>query len=1557
MKINFAALEKSLISLLTLFFVSFSVSAQSLYFEKPVPLTEKNTCFPVVVKGQNKNYLFYEEIRSGSLYVDLKIKEDDWEEWSPAKTVAGPFSYSGEVPDIFTAAVLEKGIISVAVTLSEYEIGIYTSLDQGQTFTSEKLVMKGERIVAPRIFRTKNDGFVLFVSLGTENKFSIAWTVSSNGKSWSSITPFAPAMELDNSFSPYLCPLPQGDMIVFQSHFSVPERPKTFQLYTTLSTDNLKSFSPAVLFTDDSVTSSRRVNSFVDYSNQSPVLFAENGSLWCAWERNEARSENIYISLAQLDITGKITGRGRVKEFSDLRSSHRPSFFSFEKSLYLMWFDNNNGAYYSRKSSDNIFSSERLIKNSTKATFPHPVISSDSKIAYLWQLKEGASRIYAVNQDLTAPPPRLSAVSFKENKRAVSSNVKIKITIPEDTNGISGYVWSFSKDKFSEPSTDAQNIIVENNISSGRSYVINANAAEDGEYYFKAKVLDVAGNWSESALITYYRDLTPPHKPSVFEFLKDEAGFVKDSMLSLRWQKDSQDDDVAGYSWTFTKVQELDSKFKDSPQHPLKASKEDVEKYVSSIEAQKNSIIVKASKPPQSVLTVQDSKQFINMKNGVYVFSVCAVDEVGNVGPAESEVVLINKYRPFTLVSGLQTKKNDYGALNISVFGQDFNYEGYIDQIYIDRDGKAPYDRTLYYSKGDYKIDSSGKISQIRVDELDTGRYGIYLHHTERGISPSNTGLSSNKFIVDESGSIKIEHPYVLSPEWKAVTQGRRTVQIIDLLLAVLFILCIAAAVFSLRGMAHIARESVLIQSEVTALLTGGVMPLSKKIKVEKLKKRQTSLKLKLTGFTVLLVLAIVTMVSVSLGRRMVKTQRQTLVQSMQEQVVVLLEGMANSVQNAMNDAVEGGSTVGLIDLVRQADTFKPSLYATLIGRGLNKGVAGFDYFWASTETTASVASKLDTDEPSAGKSRFNPDTIEARIAGECSGLEQTAHEAVDSILEEISKKYSKEKKDEYTALLNSLSRNATQAVPQFTEDTLGSEGLIYTFYYPVFYKNSSDNNLLHAVLVLQVSAEELMVSLNRARMTIIVIALIVAAIALALGVIGSWVLASLIVEPIKKLVNHVKVITDTKDKKKLKDFSISINTRDEIGTLGQAVNEMTDGLVKAAEDEEKAMEQEKMALDGKAVQQTFLPLLTTDKGGKKTTAELKEKDFHIFGYYEGADAVSGDYFDYKKLDDRFYAVIKCDVSGHGVPAALIMTVVATLFRKYFETWTYKTHGYSLDKLVVQINDFIESLGVKGKFATLMICLFDTKTGDVHMCNAGDNIIHVFDQKSRQEKVITLHEAPAAGPLPSFMVEMKGGFIVEKTHLNPGDVLFLYTDGIEEATRFFRNSDFEITKCTEPGLKEDDIHINHKVGQESEQMESDRVKDILEAVLNRQKYQLVKHHNPLGTEDLTFDFTSLEGNVSEAIMALAAVEKIFRIYKTPSASGSVSRNEAGDVVIEGDAVRVDRRIDQFLKMTFNRYDYYCSGLADLEEPNYVYYTGVNEDPQADDLTLLAIRKL
>ena len=226
------------------------------------------------------------------------------------------------------------------------------------------------------------------------------------------------------------------------------------------------------------------------------------------------------------------------------------------------------------------------------------------------------------------------------------------------------------------------------------------------------------------------------------------------------------------------------------------------------------------------------------------------------------------------------------------------------------------------------------------------------------------------------------------------------------------------------------------------------------------------------------------------------------------------------------------------------------------------------------------------------------------------------------------------------------------------------------------------------------------------------------------------------------------------------------------------------------------------------------------------------------------------------------------------------------------------------------------------------------------MCNAGDNIVHIYDSVEKKQKVITLTETPAAGPLPSFMVDMKGGFQVEKTNLKKGDVLFLYTDGIEESTRLCRRPDFSVIVDE---LTDQNGNLTHE--DRKELMEPERVQQVIEAVFAKQKFTLEKQDNPVLGEKLEFDFTNCEGTLEEAILALASVEKIFRFYKTPTAGAN-------------DTVVVDKRIDAFLKDHFALYDYYCSGKGEVdEESNYLEYTGIAEDEQLDDLTLLAVKRV
>ena len=153
----------------------------------------------------------------------------------------------------------------------------------------------------------------------------------------------------------------------------------------------------------------------------------------------------------------------------------------------------------------------------------------------------------------------------------------------------------------------------------------------------------------------------------------------------------------------------------------------------------------------------------------------------------------------------------------------------------------------------------------------------------------------------------------------------------------------------------------------------------------------------------------------------------------------------------------------------------------------------------------------------------------------------------------------------------------------------------------------------------------------------------------------------------------------------------------------------------------------------------------------------------------------------------------------------------------------------------------------------------------------------------------------------------------------------------------------EEVKKMNPKTHEEETEI--KMEDAKEEFGPDRIKQIIEAVYNKRKFTLTKLDNPNATEVLDFDFTKCEGTVQESILALASLEKVFRLYKTPS-------------IQQTDYIRIDKKIDEFLLKYFNMYDYYAAHKTeDSAGVNYVDYDQMLEDEQSDDLTLLAIKRV
>ena len=784
--------------------------------------------------------------------------------------------------------------------------------------------------------------------------------------------------------------------------------------------------------------------------------------------------------------------------------------------------------------------------------------------------------------------------------------------------------------------------------------------------------------------------------------------------------------------------------------------------------------------------------------------------------------------------------------------------------------------------------------------------------------------------------------------------------EIIYLTLSIFILLLI---ILEIIVVSNTLKDSSMIKSEIKYLISKK----KNKPKQEKELEHQNvkiSLSYKVSAVTVSLTIGVIILIALPLSIMMMNNQKETLAVGLQRRVTVLMD----SITNGTKVYLPSENTLELNLLTNQSDTLIEAKNVTILSYHIDNENTNADtrinYVWASNDEN--ILQKIDTPELIYGESRLTIPEVDdiikkyimlnfdakAKVKKTSTQISELVNEYKS--ISELNNNESLEKKAELEILIRELKTKlghelhdiASQnsgSYPPYDKTIIDKKIQNYLFYQPILYQIENEENFFKGIILVEVNTENLLQSVQIAKREIIITIISISAVVIIIGTIISLFLSFFIVNPIRYLQRHVAMIKNTANKAELFDKKVSIETNDELAVLSANINEMTESLAQAAI-------YESMLLGGKEVQRAFLPLDTIDGVNKikLSVGHIETENVQFFGYYEGAKGVSGDFFDFKKLDEKYFALIKCDVSGKGAPAALIMAEVSALFCDYFRNWSFEKDGINLQNLVYKINDHLEARNLKGKFAAFTLGIFDTISGDIYFCNAGDNIIHIYDSISKELKTVTLPSTPAVGIFPSYIIEDKGGYPTIKIHLKKDDVLFLYTDGIEDSKRFFRNDEGEIVKYipnTDKIIKDN----NDNNGIDGEEFGKKRIKDIIEAVFTKRKYMYLQKDNPIKNDDknVIFDFSYIGGTPEDAIMALISIEKIFRIYITPSAKSY-------------DHAVVDKKIDKFLQLYFNKYDYVCANKIEHPNPDleneYVYYTSIKEEEQTDDLTLVAIKK-
>ena len=161
-------------------------------------------------------------------------------------------------------------------------------------------------------------------------------------------------------------------------------------------------------------------------------------------------------------------------------------------------------------------------------------------------------------------------------------------------------------------------------------------------------------------------------------------------------------------------------------------------------------------------------------------------------------------------------------------------------------------------------------------------------------------------------------------------------------------------------------------------------------------------------------------------------------------------------------------------------------------------------------------------------------------------------------------------------------------------------------------------------------------------------------------------------------------------------------------------------------------------------------------------------KDLEIWGSITPAKAVGGDLFDFCIRDDKLFFCIG-DVSGKGVPASLVMAVISSMFR------TLSSSEDGPDKLVSVINASMAARNESLMFVTLFVGKLDLKTRRLEYCNAGHNA-----------PVVLVDGVPESLQVDANIpvgINADWNYSLQTRTLAPGEILFLYTDGLTEATR------------------------------------------------------------------------------------------------------------------------------------------------------------------------------
>jgi sigma-B regulation protein RsbU (phosphoserine phosphatase) len=269
------------------------------------------------------------------------------------------------------------------------------------------------------------------------------------------------------------------------------------------------------------------------------------------------------------------------------------------------------------------------------------------------------------------------------------------------------------------------------------------------------------------------------------------------------------------------------------------------------------------------------------------------------------------------------------------------------------------------------------------------------------------------------------------------------------------------------------------------------------------------------------------------------------------------------------------------------------------------------------------------------------------------------------------------------------------------------------------------------------------------------------------LGITGIFLLSFAVVYIARSITRPLKelaLITEDIGKGNLDVEIPSAGSGDEVGRLSEAFRYMKTSLKEyIAQLTVATALRERMESELKVAHSIQMSILQ-----KIFPPFPDRKEFDVYATIEPAREVGGDFYDFFQIDNEHLCFVIADVSGKGIPAALFMAVTKTLIK------SKATVGLTPDRIIAMVNKELCVGNNENMFVTIFCGILHTVTGEVLYTNGGHNPPLIMKKDGDIEWL------DGEGSLMVGIID-DASYITEKLLLEPGDCLFLYTDGVTEA--------------------------------------------------------------------------------------------------------------------------------------------------------------------------------